>query len=145
MRILLVNPPWVIRHRANVWRSVASVMPPLGLAWLAAVLERAGHEVLLLDAHAEQLVPDDVVPWIRARGPFDLVGLTATTPLIGNALEIARQVKAQWPETRIVLGGVHPTVLPEEVLAAPAVDLVVRRRGRGNLECDRGRGRLGVH
>jgi anaerobic magnesium-protoporphyrin IX monomethyl ester cyclase len=133
MRVLLVNPPWVIRSRTNVWRNVASIMPPLGVAWLAAVLEQEGHAVSILDAHAERLTVDQVAPWIRARGGFDLVGITATTPLIGNALEIARQVKREWPGVRMVLGGVHPTVLPAEVLAEPAVDVVVRGEGENTL------------
>ena len=133
MRILLINPPWVIRSRKNVWRSVASIMPPLGLAWLAAVLERDGHDVSILDAHALRLPVDTVVPWLRQHGAFDLVGLTATTPLIGNALEIARLIKLDSPRTLVALGGVHPTVLPDEVLGEPAVDLVVRGEGENTI------------
>ncbi|MGA2796164.1 MAG: radical SAM protein [Thermoguttaceae bacterium] len=133
MRILLINPPWVIWNRKNVWRNVASIMPPLGVAWLAAVLEREGHDVTILDAHAERLELDSLTPWMHEQGDFELVGITATTPLIGNALEIAGRVKAQWPHTLVVLGGVHPTVLPDEVLAEPAVDLVVRGEGENTL------------
>jgi radical SAM superfamily enzyme YgiQ (UPF0313 family) len=91
MRILLINPPWVVDRTRNVWRNVASVMPPLGLAWLAAVLEEAGHSVRILDAHAERLFIDQI--------------------------------------PQMVLGGVHPTVLPDEVLAESAVDVVVRGEG----------------
>lgn len=133
MNVLLINPPWVVRNGKNLWRSVASVMPPLGLAWLAAVLERDGHRVQILDAHADRLFVDQVPGWVREHGPFELAGITATTPLIDNALEIARLLKAGWPQARIVLGGVHPTVLPEEVLSDPAVDLVVRGEGENTL------------
>ena len=104
-------------------------MPSLGIAWLAAVLEKDGHQVKILDAHAERLPLDAIPQWVKEHGPFDLVGLTATTPLIGNALEIARDLKSQFPATLVVLGGVHPTVLPAESLAEPAVDLVVRGEG----------------
>jgi radical SAM superfamily enzyme YgiQ (UPF0313 family) len=133
VRVLLINPPWVIHNRKNVWKSVASIMPPLGLAWLAAVLEQDGHDVSILDAHAEFLSLDDVLCRVRDRGRLDLVGLTATTPLIGNALAIARRLRQQSPAARIVLGGVHPTVLPEEVLGEPAVDVVVRGEGERTL------------
>jgi len=108
-------------------------MPPLGLAWLAAVLEQEGHRVKMLDAPPENFGIDETVQWVRSHGPFDLVGITATTPLVGNATEIARGIKAETPSTRIVLGGVHPTVLPEEVLAEPAVDVVVRGEGETTL------------
>ena len=129
MRVLFINPPWVVERTRNVWRNVASVMPPLGLAWLAAVLEDAGHSVRILDAHAEHLFIDQIPQWIREHGPFELAGITATTPLIENAKKIARLLKSEWPEMQIVLGGVHPTVLPDEVLAESAIDVVVRGEG----------------
>lgn len=128
MRILFINPPWV-RRKDNIWSNVASVMPPLGLAWMAAVLERNGHEVRIFDAHAERVDLDHIPSCLHQLGQFDLVGITATTTLIINGLEIARMVKNQLPHARVVLGGAHPTVLPEEVLAEPAVDLVVRGEG----------------
>lgn len=133
MRLLFVNPPWAVHHSGNLWRNVASVMPPLGLAWMAAVLQQDGHRVEILDAHAEGLSAHEVPPWIEEHGAYDLVGLTATTPLICGALRIAEQVKRRRPEVRVVLGGVHPTVLPEEVLANPAVDLVVRGEGEETI------------
>jgi len=133
MNILLINPPEAARRSENVWRNIASVMPPLGIAWLAAALEREGHEVRILDANALRLSTHEVPAWIRGHGRFDMAGITATTPLIANALEIARLVKTEWPETRLVLGGVHPTVLPEEVLSEPAADVVVRGEGEITL------------
>ena len=44
MRVLLINPPWIIRSRTNVWRSVASVMPPWGWRGWPPSLERDGHK-----------------------------------------------------------------------------------------------------
>jgi radical SAM superfamily enzyme YgiQ (UPF0313 family) len=129
MRILLINPPWEIHGKYNIWRSIGSIMPPLGLAWLAAVLELDGHKVRILDAHAQQFSIAVVPAWVNENGPFDLVGITATTPLISNALLIARLLKRNSPFSTIVLGGVHPTVLPEQVLQEPAVDVVVRGEG----------------
>ncbi len=135
MRVLLINPPWVIHRRSNLWRRIASVMPPLGIAWLAAVLEKDGHKVKILDAHAEGIQVRDIPRWIRDSRPFELVGITATTPLMASAMEIARAVKTESPSCLLALGGVHPTVLPEEALSEPAVDVVVR--GEGELTvCD---------
>jgi radical SAM superfamily enzyme YgiQ (UPF0313 family) len=108
-------------------------MPPLGLAWMAAVLERQGHHVHILDAHAERVNIDRFPDRLRELGQFNIIGITATTALINNALEIARMAKAQQPASKVVLGGVHPTVLPEEVLAEKAVDLVVRGEGENTI------------
>jgi len=133
MRILLINPPVHAKPRKTIWRYVSSTMPPLGLAWLAAVLEQEGHRVKVLDAPPENLGIDGIVQWVRFHGPFDLVGLTASTPLVANAIEIARGIRSEAPSTRIVLGGVHPTVLPEEVLSEPAVDVAVRGEGERTI------------
>jgi len=129
VRILLINPPWVVQRRKNLWRNVASVMPSLGIAWIAAVLSEDGHQVRILDAHALHMHLEDVPRWVAEYGPFDIVGITATTPLIENALTLAQSLKSVCPSLKIVLGGVHPTVLPAEALAESAVDIVVRGEG----------------
>lgn len=132
MRILFVNPPW-IKHKDNIWNNVACVMPPLGLAWMAAVLEGQGHEVRILDAHAERVDLEHFPDRFKELGKFEMVGITATTPLISHAYEISRMVKEQQPEAKVVLGGVHPTVLPEEVLGVKWVDIVVRGEGEETI------------
>jgi len=132
MHILFINPPW-IRRKDNVWNNVASVMPPLGLAWMASMLEHEGHNVRILDAHAERLDFNHLSARLVQLGHFDLVGITASTPLISNAYIIAKLVKEHFAQTKVALGGVHPTVLPEEVLREPAVDLVVRGEGEKTI------------
>lgn len=129
MRVLLVNPPWDLSDTGNAWRSVNSVMPPLGLAWLAAVLEADGHTVRILDTQAEPQDLEAIAGAARAAPGWDWIGITATTPLISNALRIAERIRTDLPDTRLVLGGVHPTVRPEETLEHSAVDVVVRGEG----------------
>lgn len=140
MKILLINPPWVSR-KGNIWNDIASVMPPLGLAWIAAVLERNGHYVRILDAHAQRKDFDDILSYIRTHDKrFDIAALTATTSLIKNAAAISKAVKSEFPEMRTVVGGVHATVLPEEVISYEGVDIVVRGEGEITmLEIARGR------
>lgn len=104
-------------------------MPPLGLGWIAAVLEQAGHEVRILDAHAEQITMSQIDSALSALGTIDMVGVTATTAQIDSALSISTKAKMHWPASIVVLGGVHPTVLPDEVLSHYAVDVVVRGEG----------------
>lgn len=131
-KTLLINPPW-LRRDGNIWQDVASVMPPLGLAWLAAQLEQAGYPVDVLDAHAERYGWDDLPAKLRNYGEVDVIGITSTTSVIGMALEVARMARTIFPEALIVFGGVHPTILPEEVLSEPCVDLVVRGEGEETM------------
>ena len=65
----------------------------------------------------------------RSSGAF-IVGIAALfTAYSDMALAVARVVKARLPDATVVLGGHHPTVLPEAVMAEPAVDLVLRGEG----------------
>lgn len=101
--------------------------PHIGLAYIAAVLEEAGHEVRLLDMDADAVTRDKLTEILRDSPP-GLVGITATTPVIKKAIQIAETVK-EFTSAKTVLGGVHPTLRPEETAAHEAVDFVVRGEG----------------
>jgi radical SAM superfamily enzyme YgiQ (UPF0313 family) len=117
LKVALINPPQRTRYP----------QPPLGLALIAAILENAGHAVSLIDANALDLSPGSAAA--MAAGA-DVVGITAMTPTVGSALEIARRLKEANPGLTIIMGGPHPTLLPEETLtSAPAVDVIVRGEG----------------
>jgi len=98
--------------------------PSLGLAYLAAVSEQAGHEIRVYDGDVEAL------PLEAALREFEphIVGITANTTQITAAWRDAAIVK-QVSNTPVVLGGPHPTVLPDESAAKPFVDAVVRSEG----------------
>ena len=115
-RVLLINPPkkmplldWTMRY------------PPLGLMSIAAVLD--GHEVEILDMKAEKTRRKELP---RRLGSVDIVGITVLTPSFDSALEICRIAGECGALT--VLGGVHPTLMPQ-VVAYPEVDIVVRGEG----------------
>lgn len=136
-RVLLINPPWVIGEDKNLWNSVASCWPSLGLAYIAAVLESAGHQVQYLDCSALRYTVKDAAKALSLEsesGNFDFIGLTATTPLINNSLAIAAVAKEIWPKAKIVLGGVHPSILPDEVMAHDAVDFVAIDEGEETMK-----------
>ena len=120
MRIALVSAKW--NEKANDY-------PPLGLAYLAAVLERDGHDVGVFDLGLDPGVPiAEGARRVSAFGPR-LVGITAMTSLYHSALETAILVKAVLGRP-IVLGGPHATVYPERVLReSPVIDYVVRGEG----------------
>ncbi len=119
MKILLVSPI------SKVWSSRKHI--PLGLGYLAAVLEGAGYEVAIYDAVVEEEPLADVLN----RERFDVVGISSTTPLISEAWEAARCAKEHGAIT--ILGGAHLTLLPEESMQQPEVDLVVRGEGEDTI------------
>ena len=123
MRISLISPKW---------DKMVLTYPPLGLAYLAATLENSGHQVRI---HVFSLSPqssvEDNVREVREFCP-DIVGITAMTNAYHGAIELADQIKASIG-CPIVLGGPHPTVLPERTAAEPSVDYVVCGEGEATL------------
>ena len=65
----------------------------------------------------------------RLSGAF-LVGISSLfTPYSGEAIETAERIKIAHPTCRIVMGGHHPTEMPQHVMRCPAVDFVIRGDG----------------
>lgn len=127
MRILLVNPQWMHREYFGKFDEARSVQQPLGIAYLAAVLEKAHHEVKLVDAAALGYEKDDMIREIRSFSP-DLVGISTTTASFSRGLAVAEAVKGQLDLT-VIVGGPHTTALPEETLRNACFDIGVIGEG----------------
>jgi len=107
--------------------------PPLGLAWIASVLEEHGHEVKIVDSPTLGLSIGDFVEIVKSWNP-DIVGLSSLTPTIRLAYKAARAVKAVDEGIKVVMGGVHVTFLWREVLEeCPYVDYVVLGEGEESM------------
>lgn len=127
MDVLFINPPWH-KESGNIWKNISSCMPPFGLALLASLARENNYSVSVLDCNALQLGLDNVEENLPELPPR-FVGLTATTRLSENALFLAKIIKRKYPNTKVIMGGVHATLLPKEVLQNPAVDYVVTGEG----------------
>lgn len=126
---LLLNPPLstvVLRTRDG------SLMPPLGLGYLAAVLEQAGYSVDLFDMQAEEGRGPDLVRLIRKRQP-QVVGIGTMVNTYRNGLRIAQLIKENSPTTKVVIGGPQATFLVKETLSCPAVDVLARYEGEETM------------
>jgi radical SAM superfamily enzyme YgiQ (UPF0313 family) len=124
MRLLLINPP-SRKSRGSIWTGIRSVMPPLGMAWIAACAERKGHRVDMIDLAAEEATDRQFLARLKALGAPDFAGIGAITETADFSLHLAELCKTAFPAAKVMLGGVHPSTLPEEILASPHVDLVV--------------------
>ena len=100
----------------------------LGLAYVAAALERRGDRVKVIDAGLLDGAETKIAKLIEESNP-DVVGITAQTPYYGKALSISRLVKRLNPRCPVVFGGAHPSILTEETLEEPSIDIVVRGEG----------------
>jgi radical SAM superfamily enzyme YgiQ (UPF0313 family) len=65
---------------------------------------------------------------------YDVFGITSTTPTIVKAWKLAKNIKKNNPNCSIILGGPHPTALPEESLNHEGVDVIVRGEGEETIK-----------
>ncbi|MHA1785769.1 MAG: B12-binding domain-containing radical SAM protein [Candidatus Helarchaeota archaeon] len=128
MKVLLINPAgYESKYKKHKLISYTAI--PLGLAYAAAVLEKAGHKVKVLDAAVRDINESKLRGFVKKVKP-DAVALAAFTPSFGYAASHARAIKEVYPDIPIILGGMHPTFLPEQSLQlAPAVDYIIRGEG----------------
>jgi radical SAM superfamily enzyme YgiQ (UPF0313 family) len=100
---------------------------PLGILQIATPLLEAGYQVRLIDStitpNFQQTVLDEL------KDAICLAVSLVTGPMIRETVQIARASKELYPDLPIVLGGWHPSLLPDQTLAAECVDVVVCGQG----------------
>lgn len=101
----------------NVSEKSSSLYPPLGLGYIAAVLERNEYKPNVIDLTFQEEKK-------KLGFKSDIYGLSCTTVLSRNALSLAKEIKEKNPTSTIVFGGPHPTLLPNEIILNPWVDAV---------------------
>lgn len=120
MRTLLINPPYPFTEWPNM---------PLGLSYVAAVLEQNGVEVKVLDMLVSQFSEEKVRRCMAEFSP-EVVGITAVTMNYPASSRILRVCKSFDENVITVIGGPHVTFCAEQTLKeAPWIDIVVRAQG----------------
>lgn len=123
--VLLINPP----DQKSKYKKYLNIrIPPLGILYIAAVLEQNGISVEVMDCAADDSDYRDIEEKVREIDPF-LIGITATTPLIAEALQSAEAVR-RVSQHSIVLGGPHATFMHNDILREnSSIDLIIKGEG----------------
>jgi anaerobic magnesium-protoporphyrin IX monomethyl ester cyclase len=128
MRILLLQPPMlnVVKvMEPNFVHDNVGKQPPMGLFNLATYLEQnSNHEVTVLDSQLDNLDHNNCGKYVFSYKP-DLVGVTATTMTFYDALFSAKTVKKVLPECKVILGGPHTSVYPQETIKHEEIDYLL--------------------
>jgi radical SAM superfamily enzyme YgiQ (UPF0313 family) len=108
--------------------------PNLGLAYIAAVLEKDGVEVQILDAAAEDISFDEIIERVKSFSPL-LIGAGGQTPVSPRSLTIFQRVKKEVdPGILTLAGGPHFSFTDRESLEhCPELDIVVRGEGEETI------------
>ena len=103
------------------------------MGYLAAVLEKNGYTVDVIDCQALMISLDEFRTELSKRKP-NIVGITSITLTYNSALKIAKIAKEVHPNCVTVLGGPHVTFWDENALSeCPSADIVVRQEGEYTL------------
>lgn len=111
----------------------ANIMPPLGLASIAAYLDRDGFNSTILDCYAYPDADSRLQELLRDQRPA-LLGISCTTASFHDAVRLTRMAKAELPEIRVAFGGAHVSALKERVLEfSELIDFAVIGEGEQTL------------
>jgi anaerobic magnesium-protoporphyrin IX monomethyl ester cyclase len=130
--VLLVNPCFDLRRHYGGLARAGPTLLPVGPAYLAAVLEQHRRPVTIWDGQVHPGGLDGLAELLRAELP-SVVGITCFTPMVPQTHAVAELVRNMLPDSAVVVGGTHPTVLPAETLEDANIDYVVRGEGEHTL------------
>jgi anaerobic magnesium-protoporphyrin IX monomethyl ester cyclase len=121
VKILLINPP-----AGSIYHFLKLKTPPLGIAYIAAVMREAGHQVRIADLNVERS-DYRALPY----PDFDLVGISVDTMRYPVSLKIAEAAKSHG--RKVVAGGQHVTFFDTEALSTGLFDFIVRGEGEETM------------
>lgn len=126
MRIALVNSPYPSG-------APRSLYIPMGISYLTAYLESEGFDVDVFDFQASPFNERDFISRLQETKP-GIIGISSTTLSYNPALQLAKIAKKACPNSLVIMGGPHVTVLDREaLLECKELDVIVRGEGEQAL------------
>ncbi len=133
MRILLLTPPpgkKITADMPDIFDDNVGFYPPLGLMYLSSTLKHAcpDDDIRLIDSVVEELDKQSILEKVLDFQP-GIIGITVMTFLVVEVYECVAAIKQRVPDVRIVFGGPHVHLFPEEILLNPHVDYLIAGEG----------------
>ena len=132
--IVLINPGNRRQVFQDLGDDVAGIEPPFLVALMASYLRSIGYSAAIIDANAENIAPNEVAERVADRRPLLAAVIvygsqpSASTQNMTNAGLICSAIRLV-SDTRIALGGLHPSALPERTLTEEEADFVIAGEG----------------
>ena len=131
MDILFLNLPYEFMiSRASRWpekTKSGTLYYPYWISYCVGVCEEQGFDCKLVDCITKEYTVEDTINEVKSSNP-DFVMCEITTPTSNYDYKTITEIKKANPNVKIIVGGTHATILPEEVLTkCPEADFVVRQ------------------
>lgn len=126
MKIALIYPPYSHKKFAENVREVDDrfgLLPPINLAYAAAIMENVGHKVILIDANASKLSKEKVFDMVKKFNP-DVMGYNLNTYMFYHTLDWIHYFKER-NNLPVIVGGVNLLYYPEETMTHREIDYAI--------------------
>ncbi len=137
--IVLINPGDRKQVYQNLADDYSAIEPPFWVAVIAAYLRKNGFETAIIDANAENISPEETAQRVGALNPLLAAVIvygsqpSASTQNMTIAGRICRALK-EGTASKVAIGGLHPSALPQRTLEEEKVDFVVEGEGPYTLQ-----------
>lgn len=125
-QVILIYPP--VYYQKNIPQTLDVSYPPLGILYLAAILEKNDISVKVIDIGAQKQSLNQTLKIIKKEKPV-IVGISAMTPLLQGAVALAKKIKQTNKNIKICLGGPHVSADPEFVKRIKYFDFGITGEG----------------
>lgn len=115
VKTLVLQPPIADEVMWGRFKKGSGYVPPLGIMYIASYMEREGFHCDVLDCLVEKFKLSDLREHLL-KNKYDIIGITCMTNSALDAYESAKIAREVQPDSTIVMGGVHPTALPEQTV-----------------------------
>jgi len=117
----------------KIFQPFLPISVPVGIGYLVAFLEREHIKTKFIDEQVEDNVLRVVSEYVKDMQKPYIFGFSVLTAAFKSAILLSEELKRKYPDSVIVFGGIHPTALPDNVLAYRHIDVVIRGEGENAL------------
>ncbi len=110
----------------KIFQPFLPIFVPVGIGYLISAAEAAGIEAKFIDEQVEDNVLGLVDEYVKGLEKPYIFGFSVLTAAFKKAISLSEEVKRRYPDSVILFGGIHPTAMPDEVLAFGHIDAVIR-------------------
>lgn len=129
--MLLINAS--PQNALKIFQPFLPIFVPIGVGYLVAACRHEGIPVSFIDEQVEDDLLTAVTRATKNMTKPYIFGFSVLTAVLKQAVAVSKKLKEKYPDSIILFGGIHPTANPEEVLAYPHIDLVLRGEAEKTL------------
>jgi len=132
--LVLINPGDRKQVYQDLGRDYSAIEPPFWVAVLAAYLRNSGLNVSIIDANAENISPGETATRVNELNPILSAVIvygsqpSASTQNMTIAGKICKAIEEN-TSSKVAIGGLHPSALPQQTLQEEKVDFVIEGEG----------------